>query len=691
VSALVGYGSDYNRIFPALGGPNGPLFDLTLKLSQPWRREIPALPVVFVALDEASLATPELAALPRALFQPVWARLIDGLIDAGASQVAFDAVFAYAGADFQVESFKLSDYDRTLIESLVSNRDRIVLGRFPSVAPASPFVQAVGAGRIGILDLSVESDGKVRSTVALARLPNGRIALGFAALGAGLTVPQASSAQRLLITPHRPLTDTPTYRLASLLACFASPEGSRRVREAVQGRIVVVGTALPGEDQHRGPTRFLGVAKSDVSTDSCAPRNAVFDVPDSEIVPGALLQVAAIQSAASERPITLAPAWLRVVAAGTLMLVFALMAFRDESALAIAETGVVPRSTIVSQAAHSLATGLVGPVAVGCLAAAAAFVAVDLWLPMGYSIVATILAFAAIVGLRTIRHRILFRRLYRAAGRYLPPARLLTLARSGFPEQLEGQERQISILLADFVGFTAFSNKPDRTASDVVRIANNYFNLMQAVIDRHDGCSDRFLGDAVLAFWNGLTDEPDHARKAVMAAQGILSAISHFQAPGEEALRARAVVCTGRVYVGDLGAEQHSSFTITGPAANETFRLEKVADGYGLSLLVAGSTAAILAGSSVSAAPDPLAGRALVRVDEVELKGFPGPRSFYTLVPRDDPGLAKFEAGRKALDQQKISDGLALLTMVNCGMLQQAARAVAARFEDRARANSVPA
>ena len=61
----------------------------------------------------------------------------------------------------------------------------------------------------------------------------------------------------------------------------------------------------------------------------------------------------------------------------------------------------------------------------------------------------------------------------------------------------------------------------------------------------------------------------------------------------EHRLVARAVVCSGRVYVGDLGAKQRSNFTIIGPAVNETFRLEKVPDLYGLPLLVAASTAEI--------------------------------------------------------------------------------------------------
>jgi class 3 adenylate cyclase len=676
---LVGSSSDYNSDFPALGGPNGLLYDLTLKISQPWRRDIPTVPAVFVAIDDASLSTSELSPLPRALFQPVWARLIDGLFDAGARRIAFDVVFAYAGADFQVGSFTLPDYDRSLIDSLARSRDRIVLGRFPSVAPAPPFAKAVGPSRVGILDLQLESDGRVRSAAPTAPLP-GRIALGFAALGAGLSIRQASSIERLLITPFAPLTDTPTYSLATLLACLASAEGAGHVREAVEGRIVVVGTAVLGEDEHRGPTRFLGYASHTPSGDRCAPHKGLFERPGPEMGPGALLQIAAIQSAASDRPVTLAATWLRFIAGAGLALLFAVMAFRDESALTIGERGVSPGSVIVMQLIRSLAIGLAGPVLVGCFVTAAAFILADLWLPMGYPILATILAFGTIIGLRSVRHRMFFRRLYRTAGRYLPPARLVTLARSGFADPPEGQEREVSILLVDLAGFTSFSNEPNRTASEVVRVANRYFTSMQAVIDRHDGCSDKFLGDAVLAFWNGLSDEPEHALKALATAQEIIRTVSSVDGSSENRLTARAVVCSGTVYVGDLGAEQRSNFTIIGPAVNETFRLEKVPDAYGLPLLVAASTAEMIM-KSTAASAQLLAGSVLVRVDDLELKGFAGSRSIYALVPGDDPGLAKFEAGRKALDRQMLREGLAHLEGVDSGMLREAAKTVFARYQ----------
>ena len=679
--ALVGYASNYTGRFPALGGPNGLLYDVTLKAVQPWRRHIPSTPVVLVAIDDASLASPELAPLPRALFQPVWAHLIDGLLDAGARRVAFDVVFAYAGADFKVGQFTLPGYDQALVDTLARGRDRVVIGRFPTIPPAGAFLAALGAARVGVLDLQPESDGRVRSTAPIVRLPDGRVALGFAALGAGWSVRQAASAERILIAPTAPLTNVPTYSLATLLTCLSSEAGAGEVRKAVEGRVVVVGTTVPGEDEHRGPGRFLGRATVTPASNPCAPQQSLFERPQDEYLPGgALLQIAAIQSATSEPRVTLAPAWLRLAAGAALALLFALMAFRDESALALGERDVSPGSVIFVQLARSIAFGLVGPTLLGCLFSTGALILAALWLPMGYPILVTVLAFGTILGIRSVRHRALFRRLFRTAGRYLPPERLVTLARGGFADPLEGQEREVSILLVDLVGFTAFSNRPDLSVSEIVRVANRYFTLMQTAIDRHEGCSDKFLGDAVLAFWNGLADEPEHAEKALATAKEIIAAVSAAEGSDQSRLAARAVVCSGKVYVGDLGAKQRSNFTIMGPAVNETFRLEKMPDDYGLPLLVAASTAEKISQSAVAKA-SVLDNHVLVRIDDVDLKGFAGGRSIYALVPKDDPGLAAFEAGRKALEQGRVREGLTQLEGVDRGILQQAAKVVCARYQ----------
>jgi len=523
--------------------------------------------------------------------------------------------------------------------------------------------------------LQVESDGRVRSVAPLARLSSGRLAVGFAALGAGLSVRQATSVARILVTPIASPADTPTYNLATLLDCLASPGDADRLREALADRIVVVGTAVKGEDEHRGPTQFFGDAAHVSPGERCAPHKGLVQRGQPGEIPGALLQVAAIQSAASSHPVMLAPAWLRVTAAVVLAFVFIAIAHRDESALTIGEHDVSQGSVMLAQLVRSLAIGLAGPAAVGGVASTTFFAISDLWLPMGYPILATNLIFATIVSLRFVRHRALFRSLYRTAGRYLPPARLVVLARSGFADPPEGQERQVSILLVDLIGFTTFSNQPGRTALEVVRTANQYFTLMQAAIDRHGGCSDKFLGDAVLAFWNGLSDEPEHALKALAAAHEIITAVRNADGSIANRLAARAVVCSGRVYVGDLGAKQRSNFTIIGPAVNETFRLEKVPDIYGLSLLVAGSASEMIQASNSSMQSiGLLENNVLVRIDDVELKGFDGVRPIYTLVPKDDPGLADFQAARNALDRKMYGEALARLKAVGSGMLQLAAK-----------------
>src|SRR6476620_7645802 len=137
---------------------------------------------------------------------------------------------------------------------------------------------------------------------------------------------------------------------------------------------------------------------------------------------------------------------------------------------------------------------------------------------------------------------------------------------------------------------------------------------------------------------------------------------------------ARAVVCSGQFYLVDVGAKQRSNFTIIGPAVNETFRLEKVPDAYGLSLLVAGSAAEMIEASRASQSIGVLASNVLVRIDDVELKGFDGLRPIYTLVPGDDPGLADFQAARNALDRQMVCEALPHLRAVDSGMLQLAAK-----------------
>jgi adenylate cyclase len=366
---------------------------------------------------------------------------------------------------------------------------------------------------------------------------------------------------------------------------------------------------------------------------------------------------------------------------------------RDKAAFRLGERDLSPRLATLLQLARSAIGALAAPAIVAISASTVSFWGSDLWLPTGYPIVLTTLTVMSIIAIRSARHRALFRRLYQTAGRHLPPARLSILARGGFVDVSDGREREVSILLADLVGFTEFSNDPGRNASEVVEAANHYFTLMQAVIDRCGGCSDKFLGDAVLAFWNGLADEPDHALRAVVAANNILQEISLTKALEEHCLTVRVVVCSGRVYVGDLGTKQRRNFTIVGPAVNETFRLEKLPDAYGIALLIAGSTVKAINAlqQSIGPAAHLPQGTALVKIDEVELKGFAEPRTIYALIDAGDPGLAAFVAAREAIDANHPSEGYRRLLSIDRGMLQPVARVLASICRLTAAGWAVPA
>ena len=363
------------------------------------------------------------------------------------------------------------------------------------------------------------------------------------------------------------------------------------------------------------------------------------------------MQIAAIQSAASERPVSLAPTWLRLIAGAWLALLFALMAFRDESALALGERDVSPASVLLVQLARSVAFGLVGPIIVRLLAQRR-----GVHIRRSFGSRWDIPSSSRFSHLQrslgsdqsAIEH--LFRRLYRTAGRYLPPARLVTLARSGFADPLEGQEREVSILLVDLAGFTSFSNRPDLTASEIVRVANRYFTLMQAAIDRHDGCSDKFLGDAVLAFWNGLSDEPDHALKALATASEIISAVGHAEESETISSLPEPLSAPGKSMSAISAPSREATSRSSVRRSTRRFASKKSPD----------AVRAFVAGCGLDGRNDlgfelvrnRLAcsrSNVLVRIDDVELKGFDGCGRSIRWCPEMIPGLPTSRRGAKLL------------------------------------------
>ena len=138
--------------------------------------------------------------------------------------------------------------------------------------------------------------------------------------------------------------------------------------------------------------------------------------------------------------------------------------------------------------------------------------------------------------------------------------------------RLGGRELEVSVLFADLSGFTTFSE--GRSATEVIDMLNAYWGaIVPFVVDQEGGLIERFAGDAVLAVFNALGDQPDHAARAVRAAIAIRDRSAGVRA-SDEWPRFRVGVNTGVAVIGNVGAGPHRSFSVIGDTTNVAARLQ---------------------------------------------------------------------------------------------------------------------
>jgi adenylate cyclase len=152
------------------------------------------------------------------------------------------------------------------------------------------------------------------------------------------------------------------------------------------------------------------------------------------------------------------------------------------------------------------------------------------------------------------------------------------LARGGFPKA--GQSRDITILFSDIRGFTTLSERlpPER----VVALLNRYFSRQVEVILRHGGCLDKFIGDAIMAFWGAPLDDPDHARHAVMAALEMSEQLEEFKrevGPEGTVFDVGIGLNSGPAVVGLMGSDNKREYTAIGDTVNLGSRIEGLTKG----------------------------------------------------------------------------------------------------------------
>ncbi len=171
--------------------------------------------------------------------------------------------------------------------------------------------------------------------------------------------------------------------------------------------------------------------------------------------------------------------------------------------------------------------------------------------------------FSAIKGLRSLKV-------------YLPHGLALRLIQREDDRPLEAEERVISVLFTDIVGFTAVAEAMAPKA--VLELLNEHFTLVSTCIREEEGNVDKFIGDSAMAFWGGLESDRDHATHACRAAVRIIEAVerdnARRQAEGLQPIHLCIGVHSGSAMVGDIGPAGRMNYTVIGDTVNTAQRLE---------------------------------------------------------------------------------------------------------------------
>jgi len=162
--------------------------------------------------------------------------------------------------------------------------------------------------------------------------------------------------------------------------------------------------------------------------------------------------------------------------------------------------------------------------------------------------------------------------------RYHSPAVVQHLMNTGtlINHRLPPVEREISILFADIVGFTAMSER--LSPPEIARLLNNFFEEMLQEVFGEGGTLDKFIGDCIMAFFGAPEPQLDHADRAVAAALGMLNRLDELNANNSlgEPLQLRISINSGKAIIGDVGSSKRVDYTVLGSTINLAARMEGI-------------------------------------------------------------------------------------------------------------------
>jgi adenylate cyclase len=603
-------------------------------------------PVTIVDIDDKSLEKLGQWPWPRTRI----ADLVTELTRLGAVVIAFDAVFSEPdrlNPAFAADTFRnLDEETRARLRALPSNDEvfadairasRVVLGEsglpeeiapldktlpvtglamlgeepqrfmfdFPGLLRNVPVLEHAAAGR-GLFTIKPERDGIVRRvpmimqaqgqtmpslTFEMLRVATGSGTIlikaeqgGIKSLGIkGVQIPTDHNGQ---IWVHYARNDASIYVPAiNVLEKNVAPD-------MIAGKLVLIGTSAVG--------------LNDIKT-----------TPVSRAMPGVEIHAQVLETTLSGEVIS-APIYGIVVEFATALL-FGL--------LVIAFAPLFGPVTLVALGA-AFATALIGT-------SAYFYAQHRLLIDFTYPLLSTTAIYLTLIFSSFVREQQQRKQIRGAFAQYMSPVLVEQLAQSPEKLVLGGEEREMTIMFSDMRGFTSISETYKNDPQGLTALMNRFLTPLTNTILARKGYIDKYMGDAIMAFWNAPLDDKGHEINACEAALDMLDRIDELnQAREQEAkeegrpfipLNAGIGLNTGTCVVGNMGSDLKFNYSVFGDSVNLASRLEGQSKEYGFPIIVGSRTALAVKESF-----------AILELDFIMVKGKKEPEVIYAIAGRED-------------------------------------------------------
>lgn len=294
-----------------------------------------------------------------------------------------------------------------------------------------------------------------------------------------------------------------------------------------------------------------------------------------------------------------------------------------------------------------------------------------IWVSMVYPLVAGVLVYTCLTIYRYVTEERERKKIRGAFSYYVSSSVVSEMLKNPDKLKLGGDKKDLSVLFSDIRGFTTISE--GLTPEELVHLLNEYLTAMTNVVFKYDGTLDKYMGDAVMAFYGAPLDQADHPLRACRSALDMMEELKKLNEKwileGKPPLDIGIGINTGMMMVGNMGSDQRFDYTVMGDAVNLGSRLEGANKNYRTNILISESTYERVKDSFVC-----------MELDSVRVKGKLKPVKIFQLMGEDVP-----RSRREAID--RFNNGLSLYLQQRWDEALEAFRSAAEIDRDLSAAN----